>query len=98
MAGIYGPSGADSAPRIDRAKRVQRIQRAQAPAPVNPNREADRAEISNEARLLAQLANMPAVRNERVEAARNLVDDNAFNLDESFRKAMHKLLLEEFGA
>lgn len=98
MAGIYGPSGADSAPRIDRAKRVQRIQRAQAPAPVTPHRESDRAEISSEARLLAQLANLPAVRTDRVDAARALIDDKDFDLDQSFRKAMHKLLVEEFGA
>ena len=79
------------------------------PDPIQPNRFAagrlakyqkpsatDRAEISDHARFLAQLRDVPPIRKEKVEALRELIASGEYETPERIAVAVDRLL-EELG-
>jgi hypothetical protein len=87
------PSGGPSAPRRVEPRGVAGA-RLDRPAEAEVVR--DRVEISSPARLLELLASVPAVRAERVEALRRLIDAGEFETPERIEGAVRQLM-EEFG-
>lgn len=83
---VVGPI--DGAPGPDR---VERPQQARKPASVQPAQgvtpPADRVEISDQARLLSELRNLPDVRTDRVEQLRRLIEQKQFESDERIEGA-----------
>ncbi|MBI4602944.1 MAG: flagellar biosynthesis anti-sigma factor FlgM [Planctomycetes bacterium] len=87
---IHGPGGVNGPSRID-------LHRAQAekPAGLEPKHEVrDRAEISEEARLLAKLAEVPDVRADRVEELKRLIAANQLETPERIAGTVERLLEE----
>ncbi len=90
---------------------IQQTGGVQGPQPVQPNRPAakaadasaatkvaktDQAEISDQARFLAKLRQVPEVRAEKIEAARQAIADGVYDTDEILRAAVERLLDESF--
>lgn len=57
---------------------------------------ADRVEVSDQARFLAKLREVPAIREEKVEALRALIASGRFETSQRIRVAVERLL-EELG-
>lgn len=57
---------------------------------------SDRVELSQHARLLDQLRQLPDVRTERVEAARQAIESGAYETPEKINGAI-ELLLDDLG-
>jgi len=58
------------------------------------NHHSDRVEISNVARFLSQIASMPDIRPEKVEALRNALFQGAYDINANLSEALEKLLDE----
>lgn len=87
---IQGPGGVSGPHRID----LHRIE-AQRPAELGATGQVgDRAEISETARLLNKLAEVPDVRTDRVNEMRALIAANRFETPERIAGAVEKVLEE----
>jgi negative regulator of flagellin synthesis FlgM len=87
---VHGPGGVGGPNRID----LHRIQ-PQPPAELQGNGQiGDRAEISDIARLMNQLAEVPDVRMDRVEELRTLIETGRYETPEKIEKAVERLLEE----
>jgi len=87
---IQGPGGVSGPNRID----LHRIH-AQRPSDVPANHPVrDRAEISEEARLLNKLAEVPDVRMDRVAELREMIASGRYETPERIAKAVEKILEE----
>ena len=95
MENIQGAGRIDRADNASRFRHEGRLRRATSSARARP---PDRADISAEAKAIARLSDMPPVRHDKVEAARQLIADPTINLDTHLEKAMRQLIAEEFGA
>lgn len=65
-------------------------------APVQTGTVGDRVAISEHARLLEMLARVPAIRTERIEDLRRLIESGEYETPERIEGAVQKLM-EEFG-
>ena len=87
---IHGPGGVSGPNRID----IHRVQ-PQKPTEIQVNAQVgDRAEISEVARLLNQLAEVPDVRMDRVQNMRELIAAGNFETPERIAGTVDKLLEE----
>jgi flagellar biosynthesis anti-sigma factor FlgM len=87
---IQGPGGVSGPNRIDLHRiHPQRPGDLQASTPAR-----DRAEISEEARLLNKLAEVPDVRMDRVAELRELIASGRYETPERIAKTVEKLLEE----
>ena len=87
---IHGPGGVSGPNRID----IHRVQ-PQKPAEIQVNAPVgDRAEISEVARLLNRLAEVPDVRMDRVQNLRELIAAGKFETPERIAGTVDKLLEE----
>jgi anti-sigma28 factor (negative regulator of flagellin synthesis) len=87
---IQGPGGVSGPNRID----LHGVQ-PQRPAEVDANQQVpDRAEISEEARLLNKLAEVPDVRMDRVEALRELIASGRLETSERIETTVEKIMEE----
>ncbi len=72
--------------------------RKTAPAsPTSPTQPGDRVEISETARMIAELTSMPKVRQDRIEAVKKLVESGQFDTKERLAGAIDNLLRENPG-
>jgi anti-sigma28 factor (negative regulator of flagellin synthesis) len=86
---VHGPGGISGPSRIDINLQPQR------PPEVEANQQVpDRAEISEEARLLSKLAEVPEVRTERVHELRELIAAGQYETAERIAGTVEKLLEE----
>jgi len=87
---VQGPGGISGPQRID----LHRVQ-AQRPPELNPaGQVGDRAEISEAARLLNKLAEVPDIRADRVQELRQLITSGRFETPERIAGAVDKILEE----
>jgi negative regulator of flagellin synthesis FlgM len=87
---IHGPGGVSGPNRIE----VHRVD-AQRPANVDANKPVgDRAEISETARLLDKLAQVPDIRADRVAELKALIASGRFETPERVAGAVEKILEE----
>ncbi len=87
---VQGPGGVSGPNRIE----PQRIAPGRAEKTDVGGRVGDRAEISEEAQLLARLAEVPDVRMEKVEELRELITTGRYESREKIEKAVDRLLEE----
>jgi anti-sigma28 factor (negative regulator of flagellin synthesis) len=83
--GVGGPG------RIEGPQKVSRVQ-----PPAGPDRAApsDKVEISDSARLVSEALSLPAVREDRVEEMRRLVESGRLETPERLEGALDKFLRE----
>ena len=62
--------------------------------PSNPQDASDRVEISDHARFLAKLREVPPVRQEKIDALRALIESGKYETSERIAGAVTKLLEE----
>jgi anti-sigma28 factor (negative regulator of flagellin synthesis) len=87
---VHGPGGVNGPGRID----IHRVQ-AQRPAEIQVNGQVgDRAEISEVARLLNKLAEVPEIRADRVQALRDLIAGGSYETSERIAGTVEKILEE----
>ncbi len=87
---IHGPGGVSGPQRID----LHRVQ-AQRPAELDASKPVrDRAEISEEARLLNKLAEVPDIRTDRVAELRELIASGRFETADRIARAVERILEE----
>jgi hypothetical protein len=87
---VHGPGGIGGPGRID----LHRIQ-PQQPADIQGSGPiGDRAEISDVARLLNKLAEVPEVRADRVQELKALIDSGRFETPERVAGTVEKILEE----
>ena len=87
---IQGPGGVSGPHRID-------LHRVEPQRPTNARPAAstgDRAEISEEARLLNKLAEVPDVRMDRVQELRELIASGRYETPERIAKTVERVLEE----
>jgi len=87
---IHGPGGVSGANRIE----LHRIQAEKAADAASSGRVGDRAEISEEARLLNKLAEVPDIRLDKVSELRELIASGRYETAERIEKTVDKLLEE----
>ena len=87
---IQGPGGVSGPNRLD----PQRLAPERAPGPDLPGKVGDRAEISEEARLLNMLSEVPDIRLDRVRELQELIASGQYETPERIEKAVEKLLEE----
>lgn len=87
---IQGPGGASGPKRIE----PQTPPAAGKPSPAARAGGGDRVEISEHARLLEKLSRVPAVRQEKVRALREMIESGNFETPERIRGAVERLLQE----
>ena len=87
---IQGPGGVSGPSRIE----PQRVTPQRAEGADSHPSVGDRAEISDQARLLNKLAEVPAVRTDRVHELRELIASGNYESPERIEKAVEKLLEE----
>ncbi len=87
---VQGPGGVSGPNRIE----PQRIAPGRAEKTDVGGMVGDRAEISEEAQLLARLAEVPDVRMEKVEELRELITTGRYESREKIEKAVDRLLEE----
>lgn len=87
---IHGPGGVSGPNRID----LHRVQ-AQRPGEVDASRQVrDRAEISEEARLLSRLAEVPDIRVDKINEIKQLIASGRYETVERVQKAVEQILEE----
>ena len=87
---VNGPGGVSGPNRID----LHRIQ-AQRPTEIEGNAQVgDRAEISEIARLMNKLAEVPDVRTDRVQELRELISTGRYETPDKIEKAVDRILEE----
>jgi len=87
---VHGPGGVSGPNRID----IHPIQ-PQKPAEISVNGQVgDRAEISEVARLLNKLAEVPDIRMDRVQTMRELIAAGRYETAERIQGAVDKILEE----
>jgi anti-sigma28 factor (negative regulator of flagellin synthesis) len=87
---VHGLGGASGPQRID----LHRIQ-AQRPAEnVHKGEVRDRAEISEEARLLSKLAEVPDIRTDKVDELKRLIASGRYETAERIARTVDKILEE----
>ena len=87
---VHGPGGVSGPGRID----LHRIA-AQSPTEIQVNGQVgDRAEISEVARLLNKLSEVPDVRMNRVAELKELIGNGRFETPERIEKAVDRILEE----
>lgn len=87
---VQGPGGVSGPHRIEPQRIApQRAEKADLGAKVG-----DRAEISEEAQLLARLAEVPDIRMEKVEELKELITTGRYESREKIEKAVERLLEE----
>jgi hypothetical protein len=89
---IDGASGAD---RLEGPRRIRRSDPV--PPAASAAAPADRVEISDQARLLNELRQVPEIRSERVEELRRAIEAHQFETDERLRGAIDRFLSDESG-
>lgn len=87
---IQGPGGVSGPQRIE----PQRVTAQRAEGTEAQPRLGDTAEISEQARLLDQLAEVPDVRMDRVESLREEISAGEYETPERIRAAVDKVLEE----
>ena len=88
---IQGPGGVSGPNRIEPQRLTS--QRTSGPDP-GANKVGDRAEISQEARLLNMLSEVPEIRMDRVRELRELIASGQYETPERIEQAVKKLLEE----
>jgi len=89
---IHGPGGISGPNRID----LHRVN-PHRPAEVDASKQArDRAEISEEARLLAKLAEVPDIRIDKINELRELIASGRYETAERIQKTVERIL-DELG-
>lgn len=89
---IHGPGGVSGPNRIDLHRvNLHRANEADASRQVR-----DRAEISEEARLLAKLAEVPDIRVDKVNELRDLIASGRYETAERIQKTAERIL-DELG-
>jgi len=87
---VQGPGGVSGPGRID----LHRIQ-AQQPVEINSSGQVgDRAEISDVARLLNKLSEVPDIRADRVAELRELIASGRYETPERISRTVDKILEE----
>lgn len=86
---------------------IQHTGGVQGPQPIQPNRpvtpktqveaaartqRTDRAEISEQARLLGKLRDVPPLRQEKIDAIRQQIDDGTYETEDKLQVAIERLL------
>lgn len=83
--GVGGPG------RIEGPQKISRIQPPAAPDRTLPS---DKVEISDAARLVSEALGLPAVREDRVEEIRKLIESGRFDTPERLEGALERFLRE----
>ena len=83
--GVQGPAP------IDPSKKVGKTQKA---ADASSTPLTDKVEISDGARLLSEVLGLPGVRQEKIEAIKQLIEDGKFDTEERLQGAIDELLKE----
>lgn len=87
---VQGPGGISGPNRIEPQRIApQRAERADLGSKIG-----DRAEISEEAQLLARLAEVPDIRMDKVEELKELIATGRYESKEKIEKAVERLLEE----
>ncbi len=87
---IHGPGGVSGPNRVD----LHRVN-AQRPSELDASKQVrDRAEISEEARLLSKLAEVPDVRVDRVSELKQLIASGRYETAERIEKTVERILEE----
>ena len=87
---IHGPGGVSGPNRID----LHRVH-AQRPGELDASKQVrDRAEISEEARLLSKLAEVPDVRLGKVNELKQLIASGRYETPERIEKTVERILEE----
>jgi len=87
---IHGPGGVSGPNRID----LHRVQPERPAELETPQQVRDRVEISEEARLLSKLAEVPEVRMDKNQELRQLIEAGRYETPERIAKAVEKILEE----
>ncbi len=83
--GVGGPG------RIEGPQKISKVQPPPAPDRAVPS---DKVEISDSARLVSEALSLPAVREDRVEEMRKLIESGRFDTPERLEGALDKFLRE----
>lgn len=86
IAPIVGPGAGRIDPATDSSSRI-----VSRPAPGRTERPSDRVELSDRARLLNKLANLPAVRKDLVDEVRRSIQDGTYDTPERLDGALSGL-------
>lgn len=97
MSNIQGTGNTDHAERLQRTGNVRGARKAQTAGTGAAAIRGDRAEISQEARLMSQLRDMPQVRQDKVDALKAKISNPDYDVDAHVEGALNKLLSDEFG-
>lgn len=95
MSEVQGPGEAARTQRLQRMRAQQLARKAESGGSSLPARQPDSAEFSQEARLMSQVRNTPAVRQELVQAVKAKINNPAYNLDAAFDRAMERLISDD---
>ena len=87
---IQGPGGVSGPDRAE----PQRVPVTGSDPSVDVRTVSDRVEISEEAKLLEKLSQIPDMRTERIDESRKLIESGEYETEERIRVAVERLLEE----
>ncbi len=91
---VRGPEGVGRTPHIDRIKHAEKTYKA---SEAGASRSADAVELSEKARMLSKLSQMPDVRWEKVLDIKKQIDAGTYETPEKLESALEKMLAEMYG-
>ncbi len=94
MTDAYRPPDSSRTERVQRIRPSQRAKRTESNVYAAPRR-SDSSPPCAEAGFIAAAKNMPAVRMERVDAAREKIADANYDVDRDFVAAIDRMISEE---